>query len=373
MNYATFIISFKLILRKNNKVLILTESKTGFLDFPGGRIEQNEVNLPIKDLFKREVGEELGKNVKYKILGPAIQYRRYDKIRKIYVLITAYEAKYLSGEIELSTEHDKYEWVDPRKYNLGKKKFNNNEERLAIEGYFKKAKKQRSDQGIILVNVPRALHKVIFQAVHSGWKIFSRVASFDRPVSIVVLYDPVFRLGTRTLVYGYPLGNRDGITLILRLGLFFFQQRSRLFQKQTLTQSMVHELTHALRQKSGEGRTVIDSVIEEGIATFAASSLVAPPPYIDVKKLDRPSMLPVWRNLKPNFGRAVGVLKRTDSEGEGLPKKLYALGLYIINNYVRANPDISYQALLTNPRRVYIDFARKFFDEAAVSQSQKNK
>ncbi|NCO89624.1 NUDIX hydrolase [Candidatus Wolfebacteria bacterium] len=71
--YAAFLVSFKLIFRKNNRILILTESATGFLDFPGGRVEKKEITLPIKDLFKRETKEELGKDVKYRILGPAIQ------------------------------------------------------------------------------------------------------------------------------------------------------------------------------------------------------------------------------------------------------------------------------------------------------------
>jgi len=138
--YADFIASFKLILRKNNKILILIESATGFLDFPGGRIEKKEITLPIKDLFGREINEELGKDVKYKTLGPAIQYRRYNKFTKKYSLITAYEAKYLSGKIKLSSEHNKYKWVDPKKYNLKNKKINNNEERLAFEEYFRRLK-----------------------------------------------------------------------------------------------------------------------------------------------------------------------------------------------------------------------------------------
>ena len=138
MKYATFNVSFKLIFRKNNKILLLTESATGFLDFPGGRIEKNEIKLPIKDLFKREVEEELGKDIKYKILGPVIQYRRYNKYTKMHALITVYEARYLSGQIKLSAEHSKYEWVDPKEYNLRDKKINNEEEEKAFEDYFKK-------------------------------------------------------------------------------------------------------------------------------------------------------------------------------------------------------------------------------------------
>lgn len=137
MKYAIFNASFKLILRKNNRILLLTESATGFLDLPGGRIEKKEIKLPLMDLFKREIAEELGKKVKYKILDPAIQYRRYNKYTKMYSLITAYEAIYLSGEIKLSSEHSQCEWVDPKTYNLKNNKINNEEERLAFERYFK--------------------------------------------------------------------------------------------------------------------------------------------------------------------------------------------------------------------------------------------
>jgi len=139
--YATFLASFKLILKNGKKLLILRESATGFLDLPGGRIEKNETRLPIKELFKREINEELGESVKYEILKPAFQYRRYDKFRKIYALMNAYEGRYLSGNIKLSSEHDKYEWVDPRRYNLKKQKFNNPEERVAFEAYFNNFKK----------------------------------------------------------------------------------------------------------------------------------------------------------------------------------------------------------------------------------------
>ena len=143
--YADFNVSLKLILKKNGKVLILTERhteethKAGCVDLPGGRIEKNEENLPLKDLFKREVREELGQ-VKYKVLGPAIQYRRVNSVTKKRALITAYEAEYLSGKIKLSSEHSKYEWVDPKIFDFRGREFNNPEERKAFFDYFKKFK-----------------------------------------------------------------------------------------------------------------------------------------------------------------------------------------------------------------------------------------
>lgn len=137
MKYATFIASFKLILKKDNKILVLTE-RNGLLDFPGGRIEKNEKEKPIKDIIKREIKEELGENVKYKLLGPAVQYRRYNGVAKMYTLITAYEAEYLSGRIKLSDEHVKYEWIKTKGGSIEKKKFFNKEEQAAIKSYLKK-------------------------------------------------------------------------------------------------------------------------------------------------------------------------------------------------------------------------------------------
>jgi len=143
--YAKFFISFKLILKRGNKILILTETKTGFFDIPGGRVDEREAKSPIQKVLKREINEELGSSVRYKIINPAIQYRHYDKFRKPDVLITAYEAEYLSGKIKLSTEHQKYEWVDPQKFNFKNWKFSSKEERLVFEEYFKKLKGRKNN------------------------------------------------------------------------------------------------------------------------------------------------------------------------------------------------------------------------------------
>lgn len=138
-DYAKFLVSFKLILKKGDKMLLLTESDAGCLDLPGGRLEKGEDTLSIEKALERELREELGKDVKYEIWGPVFQYRRHPH-RKTYVLLTAYKGKYISGKIKLSPEHNKYEWVNPKKQNLKNRKFNNPEEKLAFLNYFKKWK-----------------------------------------------------------------------------------------------------------------------------------------------------------------------------------------------------------------------------------------
>jgi len=135
--YSSFLLSFKLMLKRGNEILILTESYSKCLDLPGGRMERGEEELPIKDVFKREIAEELGRSVKYEVLRPIFQYRRFNTRTKKYVLMTVYEGKYISGEIKLSPEHEKYERIDLEKHNLEKRNFDNKEERSAFLDYFK--------------------------------------------------------------------------------------------------------------------------------------------------------------------------------------------------------------------------------------------
>ena len=140
--YATFRIAFKILLRKGNKILFLrmaNKKLPSFLDLPGGRADKGEEMLPFKQILKREVKEEIGKKVKYKIKDLAFQHIRYFNPEKIYalVLVNIYEGEYLSGKIELSSDHNSYEWIDPKRYEFKKKDFMCKEEYLAFKEYLK--------------------------------------------------------------------------------------------------------------------------------------------------------------------------------------------------------------------------------------------
>lgn len=113
-------ISTKLVLHdpETNK-FFLAKRKAGkkTWGFVGGTINGNE-SLP--DTLAREVEEEIGSDVQY-IIDDIV----YAKRRKAqegcgeYVKI-AYLATYESGEVILSEEHKKYEWVDAKKIAKGK-------------------------------------------------------------------------------------------------------------------------------------------------------------------------------------------------------------------------------------------------------------
>lgn len=139
-DFAIFHTGFKILLRKGNKVLFLRmahKSYFNLLDLPGGRADKGEEGKPLKKILNREVKEEIGKGVRYKVGDLAFQHRRYDKLRQIYTLINIYEAKYLSGKIKLSPEHLSYEWINLKKYKFRKKDFFCEEEYLAFKEYLK--------------------------------------------------------------------------------------------------------------------------------------------------------------------------------------------------------------------------------------------
>jgi len=113
-NYAYFEVTVKILLNKGGKILALTTAG-GFLDFPGGRIDQTEVEMPFAEVLKREIAEELGEDIKFEVNNLAFVTRRqYTKNGQVYrTLAIFYEAQYISGEIILSDEHTVGEWVNP--------------------------------------------------------------------------------------------------------------------------------------------------------------------------------------------------------------------------------------------------------------------
>ncbi|MFH1667858.1 MAG: hypothetical protein ABH884_02435, partial [Candidatus Komeilibacteria bacterium] len=89
-DYAIYWIAFKILLEKGGKYLFLTDSDYNLLDLPGGRADNDEGKVPLFRILDREVKEELGKGIRYRLGEPIFQYRRYKKEKKIYILITIY-------------------------------------------------------------------------------------------------------------------------------------------------------------------------------------------------------------------------------------------------------------------------------------------
>jgi 8-oxo-dGTP pyrophosphatase MutT (NUDIX family) len=137
LDFALYQVALKLLLKKGGKVLFLRTSDDGKWDIPGGRIDNVEVRVPLKKILAREVKEELGPDVRYRVGKPLFQFRSYVSFQKIYCFKTVYEGMYVSAKIILSPEHTTYEWIDPKIYRWNGKDFSSEEECRAFTDYFK--------------------------------------------------------------------------------------------------------------------------------------------------------------------------------------------------------------------------------------------
>lgn len=135
--HALYNVGLKLILKKDNDFLFLVDAGGVYFDLPGGRIDETEHMVPIPEIIDREVKEELGESIKYKLGKPAFSFRRHVVAKDLHIFLIVYEAEYVSGEIKLSHEHCDYQWINPQHFNFEEKTFFNNEEYLAFKNYFK--------------------------------------------------------------------------------------------------------------------------------------------------------------------------------------------------------------------------------------------
>lgn len=109
-----FYVGQKAFLEKDGNVLVLHDYLG--LDFPGGKIQDGELDL-IKSL-KREVKEETGLEIE---IGNVFttwinKFPDGHKYAGKKVFLVGLKCKYKSGEVNLSDEHDKFEWVSKENY-----------------------------------------------------------------------------------------------------------------------------------------------------------------------------------------------------------------------------------------------------------------
>ena len=109
----------KAFINKNGKLLVLRDPDYAVdgdvgLDFPGGKYRWG---YDILDELRREVTEETG--LKIKIGKPfttwVAKYRNTIE-SKSGVFLVGYLCEYASGDVILSHEHDKFEWVDKNNF-----------------------------------------------------------------------------------------------------------------------------------------------------------------------------------------------------------------------------------------------------------------
>jgi len=133
-----FYVAQKALIEKDGEILVLHDPQMG-IDVPGGKIQISESDL-IKSL-QREIEEETG--IKAVIGEPFYtDYFEFPKDmdhrhagKRIFVVF--YKARYISGTVKLSDEHDTYKWVNNENYKelvVTEKRYDNTYS--AIEKFF---------------------------------------------------------------------------------------------------------------------------------------------------------------------------------------------------------------------------------------------
>jgi len=114
-SHEIFFVGQKAFIEKDGEVLVLNDPDEG-LDFPGGRIDEGEINLA--DSMKREVMEEVGLEIE--VGKPFVTwFNAFPDSHSLAgkkVFLIGYRCKYLSGEVKLSHEHNKFKWVSKENY-----------------------------------------------------------------------------------------------------------------------------------------------------------------------------------------------------------------------------------------------------------------
>jgi len=124
-------ISLKLILKNGKGEVLLMKAQNkdtyaGFYDLPGGRINVDEFEVPLPDILRREVWEEIG-DVEYDLNPRPVAVARHlipasisVHKRDVHNLYLMYEGLYKSGGVTVSREHTSFMWINPREVDLEK-------------------------------------------------------------------------------------------------------------------------------------------------------------------------------------------------------------------------------------------------------------
>jgi 8-oxo-dGTP diphosphatase len=108
-NKKPFSLSIKVLIRKKNRYLLLRRSSENrsyrrMWEFPGGKLQPGET---FADALIREVMEETGLSIALERVAGTTESEHPDW----HIVHLILEAKWVSGEVRLSSEHMAYAWL----------------------------------------------------------------------------------------------------------------------------------------------------------------------------------------------------------------------------------------------------------------------
>lgn len=109
-------IGVKVVIIDKDKMLVTKRfydkgTYIGYWNFPGGKVESKDKTL--LDALMREVGEEIGSQIKVKI-NKIIGIYNYKSAKNKNTIYIGFLAKYISGGIIKGKEVEKFRWLMPK-------------------------------------------------------------------------------------------------------------------------------------------------------------------------------------------------------------------------------------------------------------------
>jgi len=115
-----FQLTQKIFIRNHQSILVLRDRKSGVGDLPGGRMTEEEFFGDWVKSLERELVEELGENFQLQIDPDPIFLKKHRvEEGQFPCMILAYKGIYSGGVVQLSDEHDYFDWVDSKNFDPG--------------------------------------------------------------------------------------------------------------------------------------------------------------------------------------------------------------------------------------------------------------
>ena len=111
-DHALYQVATKGLVFDGNKVLVLI-TPDGYIDFPGGRVDESERLVPWTDSLNREITEEIGESIVVEIGQTLfVSKRHYQRDgQSHHIAAIFFSCQYVSGPVMLSNEHGSFEWL----------------------------------------------------------------------------------------------------------------------------------------------------------------------------------------------------------------------------------------------------------------------
>ena len=116
-----YFVAVKLLLKKDGKLLIMKDN-FGDWDLPGGRVRADEFEVPLENILRRKIKEELGTSAEISVGKMPVVFMRHQRVEQspgnpiVRIFALAYEGEWEAGDITLSPRHTEMLWVDPKTF-----------------------------------------------------------------------------------------------------------------------------------------------------------------------------------------------------------------------------------------------------------------